>query len=309
MGEWADFHFFDILENLKQNRCVAQEFPNKETVTSKPLILFVGIAGVVLTGVVDYFTGFEVRLFPLYFLPIAFVAWRLSRPCTLALSVMSSLIWALSNYLAGKIYPSPFTWPINIVSQLVAFGIVGILVSDLRRRLLAEKVLSRLDPLTSLLNSRAFYEQGDLLLAIARRSGRPITFVYMDLDNFKEINDERGHLAGDRALKVVAEVLGGHFRLSDLIARLGGDEFAMLLFDTGPDEARPSLDRVRELLAAAMKNNGWPITISMGAASYLSMPPTLQEAVHEADNLMYRAKREGKNRVRIEVRNPDSGPL
>ena len=78
----------------------------------------------------------------------------------------------------------------------------------------------------------------------------------------------------------------------------------MLLFDTGPEAAHTSLDRVRELLAAAMKGNGWPITLSMGAVTYLHMPQTLKEAIHEADTLMYQAKKKGKNQIRIEVRNP-----
>jgi diguanylate cyclase (GGDEF)-like protein len=283
------------------------KFPVKEAAKKKLPILFAGIAAVLLTGVIDYATGYEVRLFPLYFLPIAFIAWRLSLPYALALSAMSTATWAFSNFLAGKVYVSPFAWPINIVSQLVAFGVVGILVCDLRRRLLVQEDLNRQDPLTSLLNGRAFHERGGMLLAIARRSAKPFTLAYMDLDNFKEINDARGHLEGDRALRGAAEVLKTHFRSSDLVARLGGDEFAMLLFDTGSDAARSSLERVRDLLAAAMRRNGWPVTFSVGAVSYMRAPQTLEEAIHKADSLMYQAKRQGKDRVHIEAADPASG--
>ena len=283
---------------------MTQNFSIKEALKSKPLTLFLGIAGVIFTGLIDHATGYEVRIFPFYFLPIALVAWRLSWPYVLALSVMSSVTWAAANILAGKDYSSLFIWPINIGTQLVAFATVGVLVSNLHRRLQAEKDLSRKDQLTSLLNSRAFYESGDMLLAFAHRSDRPVTFVYMDLDNFKAVNDERGHLEGDRALMAVADVLSSHFRASDLIARFGGDEFAMLLFDTGPEAAHTSLDRVRELLAAAMKRNGWPITLSIGAVTYSHMPPTLKEGIHRADSLMYRVKKEGKNQVRIEIGDP-----
>ncbi len=284
------------------------KFPVKEAVRKKLPILLAGVLGVLLTGVVDYVTGYEVRLFPLYFLPIAFVAWRLSRPCTLALSALSSATWAFSNFLAGRVYASPFTWPINILSQLVSFGVVGVLVNDLRKRLLVEKDLNRQDPLTLLLNSRAFYERGDMLLAIARRSTKPFTLAYMDLDNFKEINDAHGHLEGDRTLRETARVLKTHFRSSDLVARLGGDEYAMLLFDTSADAARFSLERVRDLLLAAMDRNGWPVTVSMGAVSYVSVPQTLKEAIQLADSLMYQAKKQGKNRVCIEAVDPARGP-
>jgi diguanylate cyclase (GGDEF)-like protein len=283
------------------------KYPVKKTARENSLIFLAGVAGVLMTGVVDYVTGYEVRLFPLYFLPIAFVAWRLSRPYTLALSALSSATWAFSNFWAGRVYASPFTWPINILSQLVAFGAVGILVSDLRRRLLLEEDLNRQDPLTSLLNSRAFYERGDMLLAIMRRYAKPFTLAYMDLDNFKEINDAHGHMEGDRTLKEAARVLKTHFRSSDLVARLGGDEFAVLLFDTGAAEARLSLDRVRDLLVAAMGRNGWPVTVSVGAVSYVSAPHTMNEAVHLADSLMYQVKRQGKNRVFIEAVDPAAG--
>ncbi len=286
---------------------MAANFPVREVFRKNLPIFLAGVLGVLLTGVIDYVTGYEVRLFPLYFLPIAFVAWRLSRPYTLAVSILSSATWAFANFLAGRVYASPFTWPINILSQLVAFGAVGILVSDLRRRLLVEKDLNRQDPLTALLNSRALYERGDMLLAILRRYAKPFTLAYMDLDNFKEINDGRGHLEGDRTLKETARVLKSHFRSSDLVARLGGDEFAVLLFDTGADEARSSLNRVHDLLIAAMDRNGWPVTVSVGAVSYLSAPQTLNEAIHLADSLMYQAKRQGKNRVCIEAVDPAVG--
>ena len=138
---------------------MTQYFSIKTAVKSIPLTLSLGITGVIFVGVIDHLTGYEVRLFPLYFLPIAFVAWRLSRPYALALSALSSLTWALANFLAGKVYSSPFTWPVNVLSQLAAFATVGVLVSDLRRRLLAEKELNRQDQLTALLNSRAFYEK------------------------------------------------------------------------------------------------------------------------------------------------------
>jgi len=267
----------------------------------KPLTLVVAIAWVMLTGVIDYVTGYEIRLFPLYFLPVAFVAWNMPRNVVLALAALSSATWAYSNWLAGRVYSSLFIWPINIASQFIAFAAVGILVAELRRRLMLEQGMSRSDPLTALLNRHAFYERGAMLLAIARRSARPLTLAYMDLDDFKQVNNERGHQEGDRALNQAAEVLRGHFRSSDLVARLGGDEFAILLVDTGPDAARLSLDRLRDVMAEAMQRGGWPVTVSVGAVCFLRAPQTIEEAIHEADVLMYQAKKSGKNRVHIDV--------
>lgn len=273
----------------------------------KPLRFVAAMAFAVAVGVVDYVTGYEVRVFPLYFLSIAFVAWDLSAGWTMVMAATSAAIWAGSNWLAGKAYVSPFTWPINIASQLMAFAVVGLLVVELRRRLRLEQDLSRYDSLTSLPNSRAFFERGELLLAIARRSARPLTLAYLDLDNFKAVNDEHGHQEGDRALSETADALRSHFRSSDLVARLGGDEFVALLIDTSANGARTSLGRVHDLVDAAMRRNGWPVTISVGAVCYERAPATLEEAIHEADSVMYLAKRSGKNCVRVDVVDPGAG--
>ena len=128
----------------------------------------------------------------------------------------------------------------------------------------------------------------------------------LDLDNFKAINDERGHLEGDRALTMVAEVLTSQFRASDLVARLGGDEFGVLLPDTGGEAARASLERVRDLVAAEMRRNQWEVTVSAGAVSYVTAPVNLGEAIKEADDLMYRAKEHGKDQVLVEAREPQT---
>jgi diguanylate cyclase (GGDEF)-like protein len=268
----------------------------------------VGVVGVAVTGVLDYVTGYEVRLFPLYFLPVAYIAWRMSQVSVLALSALSAAAWACSDWMGGRVYSNPLTYPINIFSQFLAFAIVGILVAKLRATLKEEQELGRRDALTSLSNGRAFYEQGEILLAIARRSGRPLTVAYLDLDNFKQVNDECGHEEGDRALKEVAETLRSNLRSSDLIARLGGDEFGVLLVDTGPEVARASLERVQSRIVSAMRQNQWPVTVSAGAISYMHAPTTLEEAINKADSAMYRAKGAGKSRIDIEVIDSTSLP-
>lgn len=279
--------------------------PNDPPLTkSRPLAISLCLIMVMGIGILDYLTGYEIRLFPLYFIPVALAAWRLSVATTLAVASLSAVAWALSNYQAGRTYASALTWPVNFLSQLVAFVTIGLLVATLRQRLLVEQALGRRDPLTGLANSRAFLERGELLVALSRRSSRPLTLAYLDLDNFKAINDERGHQEGDRALTRVAEVLASQCRSSDLVARLGGDEFAILLPDTGPDAARATLERVREHIAAEMKKNRWPVTVSAGAVSYVSAPSSLYEVIKEADALMYRAKERGKDRTLVESREP-----
>ena len=187
----------------------------------------------------------------------------------------------------------------NTFTQLSSFVLVALLVGRIGDRLGVERELSRKDNLTSLPNRRAFYELAEVLMAGARRSKRPFTLAYLDLDDFKVVNDQHGHHQGDRALRRAADVIRSATRSSDVVARLGGDEFVVYLPDTDPDAAQPMLERLRESLST--RQDGWPITASIGAVSFLEPPATLEEAVHDVDALMFRAKRAGKNRVLIET--------
>lgn len=265
-----------------------------------PLTLVASAAGVGVVGLVDYVTGYELRLFPLYFLPVARVAWNGSRTWTLAMSVLSAGCWVLANWSAGRTYTHPYVWPFNAASQLFAFATVGLLVVELRRRLVLAEDLVRQDALTGLLNRRGFEERGELLLAVARRGRRPFTIAYVDLDGFKQVNDAHGHGEGDRALRAVGAVLRQEFRASDLTARLGGDEFGVLLHDTDHDAARTALERMRATIATEMPRHGWAITASVGVLAYARAPATLAEALAAADALMYRAKQRGKDVLEVE---------
>jgi diguanylate cyclase (GGDEF)-like protein len=267
---------------------------------SPALVLAAAVLAVTITGYVDWVTGYEIRVFPLYFLPVALVAWKHSTAAALGLSVLSTLAWLLSNWFAGRAYSSDLIWGINGTMQLISFVAIALLVAELRSRLAFEKSLSRTDALTGLLNSRAFQEQGGAVLAVAHRLGRPLTLAYLDLDNFKKVNDEGGHTEGDRALREVADVLKT-LRRSDVVARLGGDEFAMLLPDTAAEAARRVLEQLREQVSVRMKRNGWPVTASVGAVAFGTPPPTLEQALRDADELMYRAKGGGKDRVHLEI--------
>jgi diguanylate cyclase (GGDEF)-like protein len=255
---------------------------------------------VCLIGCLDYATGTEARVFPLYYLPIAAGALLVSRAVGLGLAVFSSVFWVLSMYWGGSTW-SAGMFTFNAATQMASFGVIALLVGSLARRFEVERDLSRTDPLTSLPNGRSFHETATVLIAGARRSGRPFTVAYLDLDNFKTVNDTRGHLQGDQALKAVAEVLRRATRASDVTARFGGDEFALLLPDTGPEPARTVLERLLAMIADAMRQREWPITVSIGAVSFPKAPATVEAAVHAADSLMYRVKQGGKNRALVEV--------
>ena len=170
-------------------------------------------------------------------------------------------------------------------------------------RLAAER-LALTDGLTGLPNRRAFFSTGVLLFESARRHGRSLSVLMMDLDHFKSINDRLGHLAGDAALVAVAEALRGTKRATDMAGRLGGEEFALLLPETGSGEALGAAERLRCALGevdwGSVIGSRGPITVSIGVAELSREDSTLDSLLERADRSLYRAKEEGRDRVVVE---------
>ena len=119
----------------------------------------------------------------------------------------------------------------------------------------------------------------------------------VDLDNFKELNDTRGHAVGDTALKILAEVLRGHTRDSDTVARLGGDEFAILMPNTQSTDSTALCEQLSAKVARQMGVATFPLTVSIGCATFQQTPATTGEVFEKADKAMYAAKAHGKARV------------
>jgi diguanylate cyclase (GGDEF)-like protein len=259
------------------------------------------LGGILLIALADFFSGVEVRTFPLYYAPISVAAWYFGRAGSVAAASLCALAWFESNQLAGMQFSDPAIWVANTIVQGASFAIVGLLVASLKLALSRERALSRIDPLCCLLNSRAFYEDSDRLLALCRRGKRPVTLAYLDLDNFKAVNDAFGHKAGDNLLRAVAQVLQSSVRSSDLAARLGGDEFAMLLPELGPDEARQTLERLRAALSQLSPDPSCAVTASVGAVTFMVAPDDAEAMVQMADSAMYSAKEGGKNRVHLQL--------
>ncbi len=128
-----------------------------------------------------------------------------------------------------------------------------------------------------------------------RRYEHPFTLAYIDLDNFKTVNDQFGHAAGDQVLLTVVNSLKNTMRSTDTIARLGGDEFALLLPETNQDAACVAFTKFQTGLPEQMRQNNWPVTFSIGALTCQTNMDSPDELVKMADELMYSAKHNGKN--------------
>ena len=163
--------------------------------------------------------------------------------------------------------------------------------------------LSRTDALTGLFNRRAFFEELERRYSRLNREGKSASLIYVDLDNFKWVNDQHGHQTGDEALLVVRDLLTTHTRPIDLVARLGGDEFAIWL--EGADETI-AIRRCQELLDAGSVLKRFsgapdrPLHMSLGLAVHQpAHPETLHDLIERADRAMYQVKREGKGDWRL----------
>lgn len=181
---------------------------------------------------------------------------------------------------------------------------VGLRTAELRDANLRLTELSFVDAMTGVANRRRLEEALQTSVQRALAKGQPIGVIMLDVDHFKDYNDRFGHLAGDTALRSIAQALCAATRNEDLVARYGGEEFACLLVDAGPDVVRQVAERMCVLVAklepSALGNRIQGLTISIGALSAIPTSADAAESLlHAADAALYQAKRQGRNRVVI----------
>lgn len=162
-----------------------------------------------------------------------------------------------------------------------------------------EKRLARTDHKTGIANDRRFFELAASEMKRAHRFNRPLTVSYMDIDNFKAINDSFGHREGDLLLKGVAQTVESCIRSFDLVARLGGDEFVLLLPETDSEAARAVFIKIREQLRGLVAKRGWPVTFSFGVVTCKGGTCALDSALSRADQLLYEVKGDGKDSIKF----------
>jgi len=263
-----------------------------------PVVVAGSAVLVVLVALVDYHTGVELRVFPLYFLPVLAVALRLGQGPGLATAAACALAWELSNHLAGMRHSRPAITFGNLLVMAAAFASVAVLGAAQRRWLERERALSRTDGLTGLLNGRGLYEAAGAELARSTRYRHPLTVAYIDLDGFKEVNDRLGHARGDAVLVGAARALRRACRSTDLVGRMGGDEFVVLLPETGREAAEAALSKLRARLHEAAEAAGARVTASIGSVSFARPPLDVEALVQDADRVLYAVKEGGKDSMR-----------
>jgi diguanylate cyclase (GGDEF)-like protein len=277
------FSLYDLLVNLEKQ--------------SRLSLFLISTAFVILLGLIDYWTGFDLAFSFFYIIPVAISSWGIGGKTGLFFSFVSAATWFLSNWFAGETVSSAFLASWNTAIRLGFFVVISILLDNLRDALKFEKNLARTDPLTSVLNRRAFYELAGRKIVLGQRVRRPFSVIYMDLDNFKQVNDQLGHSMGDEVLKTVADVMRLQIRIDDLIARLGGDEFVIWLTDADADSAKRITSRLQKVLLEEMQARHLGVTFSIGVITFLQVPESIDKIIGLTDDLMYNIKGTGKDAV------------
>ena len=268
--------------------------------------LFVGITGlilVILMGLVDYLTGYELSFSLFYLVPISLVAWFGGKRLGLVISAVSAIAWLGADILSGDRYSNPSIYVWNTLIRLGFFLVVTLLLSALQQAYKVNQELARTDYVTGAVSVRHFYQLARIESDRFRRYKRPFSLVYLDLDNFKTINDRLGHFTGDKLLRVLTENIQQQIRPTDILARLGGDEFVLLLPETGEENVKQFIGRLHSNLTNEMLKKGWMVTISMGVVVFNQMPKSVDEMVKLADGAMYSVKTARKNGVCYRVYN------
>jgi diguanylate cyclase (GGDEF)-like protein len=278
------------------------------------------VIAVALVGFLDYFTGPWVSFALLYVAPVLAASWWLGRSPALVAGLAASICWFAAEAWGHPGEPiRVIVW--NSVSRLVMLLAMAAMTVRIRgdqhrlravNRRLADLLgdaerLARTDALTGLANARAFTERLRQEVARSHREPTPLCLAYVDIDNFKRVNDAHGHAAGDELLRVVAQAIRETVRASDVAARLGGDEFAVLFVGTRAEAADAtaqrllgSLDRIKKLYPRL--NLG----ASIGMALYPTPAESAEHMIRAADAAMYEAKRRGKRRVVLAERVPEA---
>ncbi|MBN1689746.1 MAG: GGDEF domain-containing protein [Dehalococcoidia bacterium] len=242
----------------------------------------------------------------------------LGAPFRLLYRVILALLFT-GGCLAYLVVNAPqltFPWIRVEVLSLVFVNIVGLIIShhlySYRRKQfvtqMAEvkakeelRLAASRDSMTGILNHRTFFEQGERELKRFARYGKVFSLIEIDIDDFKGINDTHGHVEGDNVLLKLVDMVSSHIRQSDVFGRTGGDEFCILLIETNKADAMDIAERIRATCCNCRLNaaTGTPIhfTVSVGLVESSKDDAGIGQMYSRADAAMYRAKREGHNRV------------
>ncbi len=226
------------------------------------------------------------------------VALFLALTCTLILEFLLYQL-GVNVHLAAAVFIT--TCAALIITPIMSWNFIGLIIkiNQLEEEM---RALATYDSLTGLLTRREFIERAEHLFKVAKREGHEFSIIIVDIDDFKNVNDQYGHIAGDKTLKSFGEAVRITLRESDLPSRFGGDEFVFFLPNTSSRQARIFTDRLHSKIREVVKIDGLRInyTASMGLATYPEVATeNIDEIISAADKALYQAKNNGGNQTQV----------
>ena len=269
-------------------------FTSSRTSWPRLAVWAVFVVSICLIGAVRVETDAEFAFASLSMLPVLLIAWVDGRRSGFWAALLAATTWTICGIVAHRQFSTPWIPWINAITRLAVYCLVALLAAQVHLLLKREHDHATRDALTNLLNRRAFIEAGVAEVERSHRYGHALSVLYLDLDDFKHLNDTYGHDVGDAALRATARAMLGVLRATDLVARLGGDEFAVLLPEICYDD---SIETGQKILAA---NNcslrGFaPVRASIGIACFELIDRDFLSMLKAADAVMYEVKASGKN--------------
>ena len=239
--------------------------------------------------------GRYISLDVLFCLPIIQTARLASIRANRRYDTQTSTFVGITLALVWSATEAAITWPdfpltafgLNTFTRSVVFTVIGRVLIKLWR----EREYARKDMLTGLANRVELLERLEAEQDRSERSGRPYSLLYIDIDQFKTMNDTHGHQVGDEALKVLADILRASSRKVDVAARHGGDEFVLLLPDTDERSCDILIKRIEASTKQAFEGRFWPISISIGRTTNIGKTQEVDWVIGLADKNMYEAKK------------------
>lgn len=266
---------------------------------SRGLAWVVAVSVILALGAIRVATAAEFAFASLGLLPVLLIAWIAGRASGMVCAGLAATTWLIGDIASERDYSSDWIPWANGLTRFAAYGIAVALADQVRVQLLREHERAIRDQLTGLLNRHALGEVGSREVDRSRRYAHPLAVAFIDLDNFKRLNDCQGHGSGDAALRAAAAALQATARSTDILARWGGDEFVLLLPELDADAAVLAGRRISDALRTALR--GFPgVSASVGVAWFEAADRPFAELLHAADGVMYLAKQAGKDGLRVQ---------
>lgn len=258
-------------------------------------VMVLSLVLLLMVALADFSTSPDFSFSLFYILPLALATRFAGRNYGFAIAMLSVLPLLYEGIANGHLALHPVKYLWNVSLHIATLALISAMMHRMHVHLERETQLARTDSLTGVLNRRAFRARLATVADDRRLGGEMIALAYVDLDDFKYINELGGHQLGDDVLRIMARALSSSVRDTDIVGRLGGDEFALILRGVSSQQATVVLNKIKSRLARDASARKVSITCSIGCVMFRAAAHDIEAIIHVADELMFDVKRAGKN--------------